>query len=395
MKQYRWRIEFCVATVIAMAGCSSDGPTYPGYYLVNPNSAATGSRSGSAKEFMVAAGCSVLTASPRVGVVRVTTPGGAAEKFDCTGLTRGRVRQALAHYREALAKDRHVTFLVSNQGTYYFAGTYTWCAPPSSTSITNITGYAEDGTPYTADTPVSAGSQSGDCFRWAVWLLDSNGGGPSDNTPVRPAGGGPGAAGQIKITPVTPWTPPPPPPPPSAEIACPISQDTEFTPLDPIFAGEANAPDPVGVDVCKGDGALACLNGHPGVWIGAYKIPITGGLSAHTAILTTPPTQVTELLGPWDYTTNHITPRQDTPAYGSGSGFSAYKWVRVASVSAVPAVNAAIDKATPEFQGLIYSGGSNRFISNVMRYANLTLSEAQHSALGTTPGICTCGICTQ
>lgn len=198
MKAYHWLLGLVGAGVLVFSGCSTE--TFdPGYHLDNPNASAAGARSGSAKDFMLAAGCVALTGDPHIGVVRITTPTGAVEKFDCVGLTRGRVRQAFAQYREALAKALHVTFIVSNQGGYYYAGNASWCAPPSQTSITNIAGYAHDGTPYDADSPVAIGAQPGTCYSWEVWLLDT-GGDPGDNSPV-----GTPLGGSTQITPIAPW----------------------------------------------------------------------------------------------------------------------------------------------------------------------------------------------
>ncbi len=102
--------------------------------------------------------------------------------------------------------------------------------------------------------------------------------------------------------------------------------------------------------------------------------------------------RVNELLGWSEYLLNHFS-SAETPYYGS---FAEYKWVRVGEVASIPAVHAAVTRAQGEFAYEWYSLGSNRFISNVLKYSDLNLSHEQYEVLGKPTGICRCpGVCVE
>jgi len=228
------------------------------------------------------------------------------------------------------------------------------------------------------------------------------GGGPDDLPPRVPLPpGSPGGPGDPSApTPVDTTTPPPPP----AAIACTLddgvgSQDWAGVELSHIPAGPDVPPDynPAEIEVCAGPDASTCMSNSPGVWVGSLPLVWPLGGYRHAAISTTPPMRVSELaavgtpMGDFGtiVPTNDIDPFRTSPRFGNG--FPSYRWVRIAGVSAIPLVDAAVLRSAHEFQGISYLASSNRFISNVLRYSNLSVSAEQKAYLGDAWGICWCG----
>jgi len=257
---------------------------------------------------------------------------------------------------------------------------------------------------------------TGDCYITlsyaAIWIPDD------EPHPVIPPDipGGPYASPEdptpstVPDTLPAPAVPPPSPPPVPAAQACtepdsvvaPSQIEWGATPSVPFEIDEDHIPQTV--VTCSGTSAEACIAGNPGIWVGSLPLKVMGISLAgthHTAIATNPPMSVSELkatvittpeepnIPPTVFWVDSIRAFKPQPAFQQG--FASYRWVRVADGSKKAAVDSAVTRATGEFEGNLYLASSNRFISNVLRYAGLTLTAEQRTVLGSSPGICWCG----
>jgi|CXWL01.1.fsa_nt_gi hypothetical protein len=374
---------------VLLAGCADEGPALPqaeGYRSVRVIGRSAVDPSGE----MLAVGCTASAAVASPTAVRILPRPGKPDVFECAGVAPDSVTAGIRRYLEATVAANGDAFIMA--GTWVFA----------SREYCYATGgwWQSDGTFYLPE-----GETLRDCF-WmdTMIFVPTDFSGEWPRVPIPPGGGGPGSN-----TPPPPPSPPPPPTPAQVvdtmtpgEIAC-VQEDGEsgvdWTGIDwdqaPTTAEVAPAFDPFQIDVCAGADASSCMSNNSGIWVGS--MPLVGVLSSvrHTAIATTPPMQVSELKATLNDTPsgalvfNEVVPFLAGPRFQQG--FQSYRWVRVGDPASVGRMNSAISRAAVEFHGDPYTFGSNRFVSNALRYAGLSLSEEQRAFLGRNPGLCVCG----
>ncbi len=133
---------------------------------------------------------------------------------------------------------------------------------------------------------------------------------------------------------------------------------------------------------------------NPGVYIGAWPIPLILNYANHTAVAESNGSSVivTELIGWYESAYNLIHSNASVPHYG-GAQFSTYRWVRVAGLSSIPSVQQAAQEASFVYSGHRYWLTSNRFVSAIMSRAGINITAEILSRLGRSPGICACNSC--
>jgi hypothetical protein len=181
-------------------------------------------------------------------------------------------------------------------------------------------------------------------------------------------------------------------PPESVYGMCPTDENVD---APPPFD---NSDDSV-TQVCEGSNARSCMASNPGVWVGSWAIPNLSFVGArHSAVVTQDDygLRITELFNSDYLASQPPTPQQHIhymareTHYGS---VETYKWVRVAGPYYIPLAQDAGLRATWEYGNRPYTLSSNRFVSALLKTANITLTPTQRSYLGSTPGICWCGSC--
>jgi hypothetical protein len=110
-----------------------------------------------------------------------------------------------------------------------------------------------------------------------------------------------------------------------------------------------------------------------------------------------PPVEITELVGYDDCFMNCFHIRQATPYYPTNwapaDRFERYTWVKVAEpgTNRTPAKdNTDISRVVQDFTALPYTGGSNRFVANILWRLGIQLTPEMKAKLGNTPGIGSC-----
>lgn len=359
----------CVAPVAILLGLAACGAEVPSGQEAQGWELVKGGRGRTAvnpSQYMLAVGCLAYSGSTGLGIVGIEPNEGPPERFNCVGVPSDTIQAAMQRYIDAS--------IAANGDANQMIGS--WDLVSREYCYANSGYWQQDGSYY-----LPPGGTLTNCFWEDTWTLivpDQPGWPP---IPIAPSGGGGGGgaggsgSGDGK---------------PSVDIACTIPTEESETMEASEFFSKWDAPAPEGMEVCRTQG---CMSQSPGIWIGVWPIQRLGGIVGHTAVYRAGASSgsVTELLGWSEYTTNHFND-SSSPEYGP---FGSYKWVKLGGIEAMPTVEAGRVRAQAEFSGLPYSFGSNRYISNVLRYAGLAISEEVHAALGSVPGICSCNtICT-
>lgn len=181
------------------------------------------------------------------------------------------------------------------------------------------------------------------------------------------------------------------PTPPDPFAACSSADESEDG-----WEGSDIAPPPDtssgGPLVCRGAGALSCMQNNPGIYVGAWKIPLFGDRNLHhTAVAEVDPSRrgVTEVVGWWEHINNHVELDKQFPYFGGGE-FSSYHWVKVSGLNVLTDFRTATLSVKRRYETALYTGSSNRFVSSVLKNSGITLTSEMRAKIGSAPGINWC-----
>ena len=126
----------------------------------------------------------------------------------------------------------------------------------------------------------------------------------------------------------------------------------------------------------------------PGVWLGTWQVKLVFGLPTfggrHAALALVPKEgfqTIWELIGWVNGLIDDIAGRAN-PVYGGGN-IDSYSWTRLGGPELIPSIESGIQAAINACQaGSAYEPlDSNRFIGDVLRFANIQLTDEQRAAV--------------